>query len=71
MEENKTDQNFEQSAKFWIEEQELRIEHIKANIDNDTKMMELHNRSLQLLKESLKHEEKCLLDYKEFLNRGL
>lgn len=71
MEENVTDQNFDQSAKNWIKGQELRIEHLKANIDNDTIMLELHNKSLCLLKETLKHEEKCLEDYKDFLSKGL
>lgn len=71
MENNNTDANFEVSAKNWILGQELRIEHIKANIDNDIKMIDLHNKNLHLLKESLEHEEKCLLDYKDFLSKGL
>lgn len=69
--ENKTDANFELSAKQWVLGQELRIEHIKANIDNDIKMIDLHNRNLVLLKESLEHEEKCLADYNDFLSKGL
>ena len=71
MEEKLTDKNFEQSAELWIAGQELRIEHLETNIENDIKMLHLHAKSLELNKEALKHEQKCLSDYKDYLEKGL
>lgn len=57
-------EQYQKSCDFWVKEQETLIEHLKQNISNSEKMIELHGKTLAISKEALEHEEKVLFNFK-------
>lgn len=56
--------DYKKSCALWQKEQETLIEHLKQNIYNSEKMIELHYKTLATSKEALEHEEKVLSNFK-------
>lgn len=63
------EENHEESIRYWIKSQENIIELLKADIENNEKMIKVHGDSLKIHKEQLAHEVKYLQDYKNSLNK--